>query len=659
MNYIESKLQYLKKYSIEIHRTEASFFVLWIFIIEYGLTDHLSPEKIIVATAIRFGTDQYYSMYINPLVLYSLPIMGCIYVVLEKFERYIILEGKWKRVAGFIAIMMAFCRTLSESFYNVVSSDLFVGGGIITVFLLIGYYIVFFRLVCALFSCFMVKSGNVFSKYSQLNSLRKLFGKNKGFFYLWILYLICWMPRLILSYPMAFDWDTGLMFDTALNGVDHGYPAVQVMILKLLYQLGNAAGSVTNVFFAYMGIRYLYFTFLFAAIMFFFQSKISSRRIWFIVLGLTLFCPIFQSWSIYITKDTNYIFCYTGLTFLVCVFILDKELVLKHKFLCGISAIIFFGGIYFFRGNGVYIDVVFLVSALVSYVNIEKIKHKLACINFRYLMAIILIILFGVVGGILFCTRQGQGIDNTGKTAIEDSNSINGANLLKQHTSKYVKYYVYRMTSFFRNEVISRYSVKVRDNCPDEVAEILGNDLETICQIEYMAQYGLMPDNLLFDTDKQEMLMRYILINEPALFVESIIAKIHGFFDIFRHYSSTYGSGIEYGTYNMYELNKFWKNKVEWQIRGDLLRASYDRFRLIPILRITCETGLYVWLLIIVSIYLLIVRGRKVFCVLSPCWLSLLGAMLSGYNAYMRLCLPFVFSMPVLLLLCTVKDKDK
>lgn len=111
--------------------------------------------------------------------------------------------------------------------------------------------------------------------------------------------MMCWLPRLILNYPMAIDWDASKMLHTALTGVDYGYPAVQVMLLKIIYHLGRLVGSIENVFFVYMCMKFLLSTLLFAAIMFYFQQKKCSPCIWYIVLGIILCCPIFQSWSIY------------------------------------------------------------------------------------------------------------------------------------------------------------------------------------------------------------------------------------------------------------------------------------------------------------------------------------------------------------------------
>lgn len=652
------KLHYIETHLPEVRRLVSSFFVMWLFIIECAETDKLSPEKIIVASSVRFGTEQQYSMYITPLVLFSLPIIGCIYFALLKIEKYIILESKWRRIAVFIATLMAFWHTLNKSFYYVVSSKLFIGGGIITIFLMTGYYIVFYYFICILLSCFQVKPEKTLFKYSQFDSLRKQEGISKGICHLWILYLICWLPRLILSYPMAFDWDMGTMFDTALNGVEHGYPVAQVMILRFLYQFGDTVGSAMSVFFAYMCIKYLYSTFFFALLMAFFQKRTGSRQLWFTVLGITLVCPIFQSWSIYITKDSNYTFCFAGVILLVCIFILDKESLLKHKIFTTVVFAVLLGGVYLFRGNGVYIDILFLGSGILSFMNIDKMKYRALHINYRRLVIPVLVLTIGIAGGILFYIGQGHRSENIERTEVENNNSTEEISFLKKHASKYLKFYIQRVTGFFRLEAISRYSVVIQKECPDEVKEILEDDLKKISSIEYKASYGEIPDNLPIDVNKQEELMLYIVKNEPILFIESIIAKIYGYFDFSRFFSSTYGSGIEYGTYNMYGLDKFWENETEWQIRGDLLRASYDRFRLIPVLHMTCNTGLYVWLLIIVSIYLLVERGRKVFCLLAPCWLTLLGAVVSGYNAYMRLCLPFVFSLPILLLLCTVRKSD-
>ncbi len=641
MLFLQSKWQYARTHFIEIRRWVESFLILWIFMIKYGQTDTLPSDRIIVATAGRFGAEACYSMYIDSFVLYLLPVLACIYIVLKYIRKYTILDAKWKKVAFVIAAAMAFWRVVSNSYYYTISAALFIAGGFFTVLLFVSYFIVFRYMICILLFLFETDAEVLFENCSH----------KKIFWSVWVLYLICWLPRLVLNYPMAFDWDTGIMFDTVLNGIAHEYPIVQVNILKALYRLGCAIGSVEGVFFGYMCIKYLCTTFLFTSILFYFQQKKSSRKLWVAVLVITLFCPIFQSWCIYIAKDSNYTFCFTGLILMVCLFILDQEFIKKHKILYGIVTAFFACGVYCLRGNGIYVDIAFIVFGIISYINIEKIKSKLLTIKWR--RPALMIIAVMIAGGIILQTV------GTFSASHEMSRETGeGISDLWQQGQKYLKFYIWRVTYFFRTESISRYSVIIQTDCPDEVRVILGEDLGAVREIEYTAGNGTISPSLTIDTDKQDLLTQYILRHEPVLFMESIIAKVYGYFDIFRHHTGTYGSGIEYGTYNMYELNKYWENRPEWQIRSSFLQSSYERFRKIPILGCTCDTGLYVWLLIVVSIYLLMTRGRKVLCMLAPCWLTCAGTMISGYNAYMRFCLPFVLSMPIFLLLCSVRGRE-
>ena len=140
MLFLQSKWQYARTHFIEIRRWVESFLILWIFMIKYGQTDTLPSDRIIVATAGRFGAEACYSMYIDSFVLYLLPVLACIYIVLKYIRKYTILDAKWKKVAFVIAAAMAFWRVVSNSYYYTISAALFIAGGFFTVLLFVSYF---------------------------------------------------------------------------------------------------------------------------------------------------------------------------------------------------------------------------------------------------------------------------------------------------------------------------------------------------------------------------------------------------------------------------------------------------------------------------------------------------------------------------------------
>ncbi len=658
-------ISFLKKYFALINRLIYSFMVLWVFIVGYGETQYqIDAHNIILATVTKYDIDIDYCIYIKPVALfYSAPIIGCIYAALYLVEKRVFLEAKWKRWAVFIAALMAFWRVLSDSYTWVLSINLLLANKVISLFLILGNFVVFYKLLCLLFSAFLANRDSSDLQERPLQKLERHIGKNRLFILIWVVFMMCWLPRLILNYPMAIDWDAGKMLHTALTGVDYGYPAVQVMLLKIIYHLGRLVGSIENVLFVYMCMKFLLSTLLFAAIMFYFQQKKCSPCIWYIVLGIILCCPIFQSWSIYISKDSNYSICFVGLLWSICILILDKKAVLSHKILWTVMVVVSAAGVFYLRGNGVYIDILFLMTALISFADFSRMKQRIKKINFKWwkVMALMVICLGITIGISAFKTYTAGFESGNIPIEVKDEEGEMGRIFenLKLHGRKYLKFYISRLGYFFRTEAIPRYAAIARQNCPEEVIEILGDDWRILYEMKYTADNGAQPTSIMeINIDRQNALMKYIIFNEPIMFMESIFTKIHGYFNIFKQWTPTYDGGISQGVYEKYNLKQYLRNENEWWLRARLNVTAYNVFRSICVLGVTCNTGIYVWLLIITSVYLLIQRGREVLCILSPCWLTLLGAMVSGYNAYMRLCLPFVFCIPILLLMCTINSRE-
>lgn len=281
-------------------------------------------------------------------------------------------------------------------------------------------------------------------------------------------------------------------------------------------------------------------------------------------------------------------------------------------------------GVFYLRGNGVYIDILFLMTALISFADFSRMKQRIKKINFKWwkVMALMVICL-GITIGISAFKTYTEGFES-GNIPIEakDEEGEMGRIFenLKLHGRKYLKFYISRLGYFFRTEAIPRYAAIARQNCPEEVIEILGDDWRILYEMKYTVDNGAQPTSIMeINIDRQNALMKYIIFNEPIIFMESIFTKIHGYFNIFKQWTPTYDGGISQGVYEKYNLKQYLRNENEWWLRARLNVTAYNVFRSICVLGVTCNTGIYVWLLIITSVYLLIQRGREVLCIFSPC----------------------------------------
>ena len=61
--------------------------------------------------------------------------------------------------------------------------------------------------------------------------------------------------------------------------------------------------------------------------------------------------------------------------------ILDKKAVLSHKILWTVMVVVSAAGVFYLRGNGVYIDILFLMTALISFADFSRIDRKSTRLN--------------------------------------------------------------------------------------------------------------------------------------------------------------------------------------------------------------------------------------------------------------------------------------
>ncbi len=618
-----------------IYRIVQSFFITFIFIVGYGKTDELTFSSTILATVQKFGSPDFYSMYIRGWAIYS-PLFGVgAYILLYYLDNYVCLSRGLKYSTIFLALFMAFGRIISDSYYYTVSWGFLTHATRISAILFLGWFIFLWKIISALFTYFY-KCQNSTVCIPALKKLENQFGTRALFLLIWVCFLISWLPRLLLKYPMYIDWDTTtILYDVIVGQKTTGYTG-QMYIMKLFLKIGDWIGSDFNALFIYMTIIYFLGSLLFSFIFFYFQQRGVSRGIWYIALGITLFYPLVQDWATLISKDSNYAIAVTSFVLEVCIFLFDKSFVQKYKKLFYFFCIVSISAVLFLRMNGIFLIVPTLFSLFLLIIKQKWNIIKGHIVRFRKQIVLVFIIFTSIV----VCIVTPKCI----QAVYSDNDGYFGFAL---------RYYFQGRLSHSIYEMHARKAVEIQEEGSNDIKEILGEDYE-----RYMAsQYGYGIDwtqPCYLDIEKRNRLTEYLIKNDLPLCIEAMIAILYGHFDFLKGDFYFYGKN---NAFFYYEMDDWYEQVVATHENCyNFLKDADENVRAIPFLHILDNVGTYIWLLISASVFLSITTGRKTLIVCLPLFITLVGSCLSSYNAYIRMCAPIVLGVPILLLMCPLKD---
>lgn len=611
--------------------------------IKIGLVQSVSANYVFAKT-FRFYTDQEYCLYLSGIVLYAPAIFSLCYWIIKKYINDIKIEKKLSVLAGLIAIGMASGRVIGENFYFVSSWELIQQAPIASGMLWISWAVVFF---------YLLRRIMYFVYYSDLpkQSVRIIdvyIGKlssNRQFLCILLWFLVVYFPRLVINYPVCTDYDTGFILLNAIWGVEWTGYAAQNYILRLFVKLAQIIG-LPNSLYVYMIILYVVTCLFFTWIFHYFRptgDRMISSVIWSALLLFVSIIPQYQSWLIIVSKDANYGICIGTLFFLLILFIYDKNYLMKHKLLCGVLFAISILGVYTLRKNGpILLGVVMITGIIVVFPWKKIIVNKKAFI------------------GVIFGLSLLAGSICVGNKIVEEKiESKTFDDRLYMITKFPFEYYRGRILYFIKGDVVARNAMAISgddtENLPQGMLDILGDCVEEYKTSNRMGGfvhiYGI-------DDEQENQLFMWLLRNEKGLVVQSFINEIFAHFDVWRGSNAdgwdggaklsrvTSDASHILGDYE--ETEEVWDSIENNWSRYLFLDEAYSFIEGLPIVGKLCNPGGMIWLMIISVSLLLIKKGKNIlFPAMIPVF-SLMGSLMSGYNAYMRLMIPIIVSIPIL-----------
>lgn len=228
-------------------------------------------------------------------------------------------------------------------------------------------------LITALMALFFAKgvpnANHAISSTKITEKLDWLFSSKKGFFMIWLLIFVAWMPSLIASYPGIYGYDSVYQVGYYLSGKIYlHHPLVDTYLIGFcVVTLAKVFGSREIGMLIYSLVQMSILSFAFTAII----TYMTKRKItvWARVLFLLIFMflPVNPLMAFSATKDIIYSATFALVVMLMLMLAHQPKVLFKKRFILVFSLVVFVNII--FRSQGIY---VFLFSSVFGLFYLRK-----------------------------------------------------------------------------------------------------------------------------------------------------------------------------------------------------------------------------------------------------------------------------------------------
>ena len=198
-----------------------------------------------------------------------------------------------------------------------------------------------------------------------------------------------------------------------------------------------------------------------------------------------------------------------------------------------------------------------------------------------------------------------------------------------QQSARYIKYYENELSLKDKENIgrVLNYEV-IKNSYDPQLSDPVKNTYNKYATKEDLLNY--------FDT------WVHGLIKRPFLYLDATLNNIYGFFDpgdIHWYIYSRYNDTITENGLVDYHYNNL-------NILRVILKNYAYAFKVIPVLGLIVTPGFNTWILLCLIIYILKSKKKDELIVLLPMIVSLAFCVLGPANNYYRYAMPYIFSMP-------------
>lgn len=444
-----------------------------------------------------------------------------------------------------------------------------------------------------------------------------------------VLLIVCWLPYIVYLFPGTISWD-GL---EALCGAfrymtwTNHHPAISSWLMKIAISAGRKIGNETYGFFLYNIIQIILQAAVFAEVF----SLLKRKNVCYLIRWITLiwyaFFTVWPTNGYAMNKDTMYYIMFT-LYILLTINFIDRY---KQNQVTWKNILIYIIGMILlciFRNNGIYVVLLTIPCLLIA----TGRKHWKVIVILLFSM-----LLYNIAYNHVFLPMMN----------IKPGSEREMFSVPFQQTARYVKEH--------SEEITTEEAEAIRGILDfDHLAELYNPEISDAVKWTYKDK----ADN----SAKLAYIKTWIkqFIKHPLTYFEATFNNTYRYFDpLQEEYSGGTGGAYEISGPDFYRENfTFSQNTIFATERKGLQKAA-ETIKGIPIIGIIYGTGIYTWILLVLTGGIVAERQYDKFVILIPLLLSLLICIVSPVNGCMRYMLPIMSTLPLTIGIVSGKEKSE
>ena len=454
--------------------------------------------------------------------------------------------------------------------------------------------------------------------------MKKIFTKIKEFknkhtiLFFMILFIICYLPYIIVFYPGTMNVDVLVEIQEywGLSKWDTQHPIFPTIMYGNFMTLGRTLLNENFGLFLINIVQLLLAVLLLSYSINYIYKITNSKKLMYFLFGFFAFLPI---WPIHFytgVKDIWFSMAFLWYIIFTIKFVKAEGKLTKIEWFSYFCSIIF---TYLFRNNGVHVIILSLPFIALAVKKIEKVK-------------IISVTLLAVVICFTF-TKVCMHTMNIEKGNIKEVLAIPF-----QQTSHYI--HNYELTDEEFNAIDKLIKVETfKERYDPECIDSLKN-----------SHYNSGVTNE--DVKRYLKVWVKMVLKHPITAVKATLNSTYGYFYPNR---GPYKNGIaqftidstgRFAGFNISNLDLHYTNLPNAEGARNIIYSVTHVLRHVPLIGLFFGIGIYTWILFALTLVLIYFKKYRELAVLVPIYVSLLVCIASPVNAYTRYSLPIMITIP-------------
>lgn len=545
------------------------------------------------------------------------------------FNKYYFKKRTHNKLMISLSFLFSLFMIFGDSFEAIGSTKLIFGNVLnlsVALVTFIGYFIFFVAIINITYE--LLSNKKIDYRKSNNKYITAIFEKH-SIIYPIVIILICWLPYIISFYPVILSADpanqikqfyglkTRYIYGVKLLDenvlITNDNPVLHTVLLGGSVKIGETLFNSHNVgLFIYSIIQITLLLLALSSTIHYMKKIDIPYSIRIIVLTIYSLVPVFPFYAMDCNKDI----IYTCFIILYTIQLFDliknkkKDISNKKRLLVILLSVL----IIFTRNNGLYLILLSLPFLLFIYS--ENNRKKIMT------MIIFPVILYLTAVNLIFPALK-----------IIPGNKREMLSIPFQQTARYVKYHEEELT----------------DKEKEIIDKILGYDTLASRYVPTLADQVKNNYNA-YSTKKDRVEYFKVWLNglkkHPGTYIEATLNNIYGYF--YPNTSSWYF---------------YYKRSTKLDNRGIDFNYHYNNldgsrkilstyglvFPKIPGIGLILNIGINTWLIFMMIVFLIKQKAKEYLIILSPAISTILMCIASPANTYFRYVLPYVFSMPLLI----------